>query len=602
MIDRRTALVGALALPAALRASPPDAGGPRILRVPFVAAETGFDPAQIGDLYSNTVTAHIFEALYAYDPLAWPVKPRPLTATAMPEVSPDFRVWTVRIRPGIHFADDPAFKGRRRELVAADYVYAYKRYFDPATKSPGYSLLNEEGLVGLDALRQRAIGDGKPFDYDTEVPGVRALDRYTLQFRLEAPRARFLQTMCNSSSFGAVAREVVEAYGDDIMAHPVGTGPYRLKSWRRSSFIVLERNPDFREMLYDAEPAADDADAQALVARLKGRRLPLNDGVEISIIEESQPRWLSFLGGQFDWIRVPLEFVETATPGGRLAPNLAKRGIKLRRYVNPDFTMSWFNMEDPVVGGYAPDKVALRRAVSLAYDIGREIRVVRRGQGVPAQAAIPPGTFGYDPTFKSENGDHDPARAKALLDTYGYVDRDGDGWRERPDGSPLVLEMATQSSQIERQFDEAWQKSLAAVGIRIRFNTAQWPENMKAARAGRLQMWSLASTATQPDGQHALEYMYSPSIGSSNLAHFRLPAFDSLYQRMLLLADGPERAALFREASKLVVAYMPYKVHVHRMYNDLAHPWINGYRHPLFRNEVWQYVEVDTAMRARMAR
>src|SRR4029434_7863931 len=141
--------------------------------------------------------------------------------------------------------------------------------FDPSSRSRVYSLLSEEGLVGLDALRQRAIGDGKPFDYDTEVPGVRALDRYTLQFRLKAPRARFLQTMCTSSSFGAVAREVVEAYGDDIMAHPVGTGPYRLKSWRRSSFIVLERNPDFREMLYDAEPAADDADAQALVARLK---------------------------------------------------------------------------------------------------------------------------------------------------------------------------------------------------------------------------------------------------------------------------------------------------------------------------------------------
>jgi ABC-type transport system substrate-binding protein len=602
MVDRRTALVGTLALPAALRAAPAAADGRRILRVPFVAAETGFDPVQVSDLYSNTVTAHIFEALYAYDPLAWPVKPRPLTAAAMPEVSPDFRVWTVRIKPGIWFADDPAFQGRRRELVAADYVYAYKRYFDPATKSPGYSSLNDEGLVGLDELRQRALRDKRPFDYDTEVPGIRALDRYTVQFQLSAPRPRFMQTICSSSSFGAVAREVVQAYGDDIMAHPVGTGPYRLKSWRRSSYIVLERNPDFREMLYDGEPAPDDAQAQALLARYKGRRLPLNDGVEISVIEESQPRWLAFLGGELDWIRVPLEFVETATPAGRLAPNLAKRGIHMRRYVNPDFTMSWFNMEDPVVGGYTPDKVALRRAVSLAYDIGREIRVVRRGQGVPAQAAMPPGCFGYDPAFKTENGDHDPARAKALLDTYGYVDRDGDGWRERPDGSPLVLEMATQSSQIERQFDEAWQKSLAAVGIRIRFNTAQWPENMKAARAGRLQMWSLGSTASQPDGQNALEYMFSPSIGSANLAHFRLPAFDALYRRMLLMPDNPERAALFREASKLVVAYMPYKVHVHRIYNDLAQPWIAGYRQPLFRNEVWQYVDVDPALRARLAR
>jgi ABC-type transport system substrate-binding protein len=270
--------------------------------------------------------------------------------------------------------------------------------------------------------------------------------------------------------------------------------------------------------------------------------------------------------------------------------------------VNPDFIMTWFNMDDPVVGGYTPDKVALRRAIGLSYDLEREIHAVRRGQAVPAQAPMQPGTYGHDPALKTENSDHDPARAKALLDTFGYVDRDGDGWRERPDGSPLVLEMATQSSQIERQLDEAWQKSLAAIGVRIRFNVAQWPENMKAARAGKLQMWSLGSTATQPDAQESLEYMYSPSIGSANLARFRLPAFDALYERMLPLPDGPERAALFREATKLVVAYMPYKVHVHRVYNDLAQPWIRGYRQPLFRNEVWQYVEVDPALRVRMGR
>ena len=92
MIDRRTALAAALALPAALRAAPAEPGGGRILRIPAVAAETGFDPARVSDLYSATVTAHIFEALYAYDPLAWPVKPRPLTAAAMPEVSDDYRV------------------------------------------------------------------------------------------------------------------------------------------------------------------------------------------------------------------------------------------------------------------------------------------------------------------------------------------------------------------------------------------------------------------------------------------------------------------------------------------------------------------------------
>ena len=604
MIDRRrwsATMLGTLALPAFGAAPAGGGGGGNILRVPFESAETGFDPAQISDLYSARVTAHIFEAPYCYDLLAVPVKVRPLTAAALPEITDDFRVWTIRLQPGIFFADDAAFKGKPRELVAQDYVYAVKRMFDPATKSPSFSSLQEEGLVGLDALREAAIRDRKPFDYETPVEGVRALDRHTLQFRLKEPRPRFVSGLCSSSIFGAVAREVVEMYGDDIMAHPVGTGPYRLKSWRRSSRIVLERNPTFREMLYDGEPAADDLQGQAWLARFKGRRLPLNDGVEISVLEEGQARWLTFLNGQVDFVRVPPEFTNYAAPGGTLAPNLVKRGVGVRKYVNPDFTMSWFNMEDPVVGGYTADKVALRRAVGLAYDIDTEIRIVRRGSAIAAQAPMPPGTYGYDPAFRTEQSEYDPARAKALLDLYGYVDRNGDGWRERPDGSPLLLHMATQTSNIERQLDENWQKSLRAVGIRMVFETAQWPENLKAARAGKLQMWGLGSTLGQ-DAQAGFEYMYGPSIGSGNLARFKLPAFDAVYRRMLLLPDGPERAGLFLEAAKIVTAYMPYKMHVHRVYTDLTQPWVTGWRAAPFRNESWQFAEVDAAMRERLSR
>jgi ABC-type transport system substrate-binding protein len=458
----------------------------------------------------------------------------------------------------------------------------------------------DEGIVGLEELRQRALQDKRPFDYDTPVEGIRALDRYTLQIRLKAPRPRFLMTtLCSSATYGAVAREAIEGY-DDSLAHPVGTGPYRLKNWRRSSRIELDRNPGYRPVFYDAEPAADDLQGQAWLARFKGRRLPFNDGIEIVVIDEGQPRWLSFLNGQVDFVRVPPEFTTHAMPNWTLAPNLAKRGIQADRFVNADFTMSWFNMEDPVVGGYTPDKVALRRAIGLAYNTEREIRAARRGAAVAAQAPMPPGCFGYDPNFHSEHGSHDTARARALLDLYGYVDRDGDGWRELPDGRPLLLQMATQASYFERQLDENWQKSLAEIGVRIKFNTAQWPENLKSARAGKLQMWSLASTATTPDAQQLFNYMYGPSIGASNLARFKLPAFDAIYERMSALPDGPERAALFLEASKLLTAYMPYKMHVHRILIHLAQPWITGFRQTLFRNEVWQYVEVDAAQRDRL--
>ena len=602
-IDRRRFAVGSAGLIASAHAlAAPDpsevASDANILRVLFESAETGFDPAQVGDLYSIRVNSHIFEALLGYDPLAVPVRLVPLTAEALPEASADFTVWTVRLQRGIVFADDAVLKGQRRELVAADYVYSFKRIYDPAFKSPAYTSLGEDGILGLEEIRARALTDKKPFDYDSVAEGLQAIDRYTLRFKLAKPRPRFATTLA-SNSYSAVAREAVEAYREDLMAHPVGTGPYRLKSWRRNSRIVLEKNPLYRDVRYHSEPEPSDVEATAWAKRFNGRRLPLNDGVEIAIVQENQPRWLSFLNGQADFARVPPELSQIAAPNGKIAPNLAKQGIRLHRYLNPDTALSYFNIEDPVVGGYTPAKVALRRAIQLAYDIDYEIRIIRRGQAIPAQAPIPPGTYGFDPALRTANSSYDVARAKALLDIYGYVDRDGDGWREQPDGSPLVITMSSEPDQIYRQYNENWQRSTAAIGIRMVFEIAQWPEHMKQARAGTLQMWFLGSTAADPDGQGAFLYMYGPAIGQNNLARFKLPAFDDIYRRMLDLPDGPERLALFRKASELVVAYMPYRIHVHRIYNDFSRPWITGYRQPFFRNASWHYIEVDGAMRAK---
>jgi ABC-type transport system substrate-binding protein len=579
-------------------AAPAGATGQRVLRYAFPIAESGFDPAQISDTYSRIITGHIFEALYGYDHLARPAQFVLLTAAAMPETSDDFRIWTMKLRPGIFFADDPAFKGKQRELVAQDYVYAFKRYADPKVKSPLWASMENRKILGLNALRQRALDSKTPFDYDTPIEGLRALDRFTLQMKLEEPMPRLTEMLAVSDLFGGVAREVCDFYGDKIAEHPVGTGPFRLAQWRRSSLIALERNPGYRERTWQADPAPDDAEGQAIAAKLRGRRLPLLDRVEVSIIEEQQPRWLSFLNGQADFIdRLPNDFIDVAMPGGTVAPNLARQGVRGQRVLTSDVTMTYYNMEDPVIGGLQPERVALRRAMNLAVDLEREIRTVRRGMAVPAQSPVMPHLSGYDPKFKSENSDHDPAKARALLDLYGYVDRDGDGWRERPDGSPLVLEGATQPDQLSRQLNELWQKNMNAIGIRIVFKTAKWPENLKAARAGKLQMWGVASGASGGDGQGMLMRYFGKQAGQQNLARFKLEAFDAIHEKLTVLPDGPERLALFERAKRLAIAYAPYKLHVHRIVADMMWPAMVGYRRPLYWNEWWHMVDVDPALR-----
>jgi|KBSSwiStaDraftv2_1062776.scaffolds.fasta_scaffold25672_2 ABC-type transport system substrate-binding protein len=604
-VTRRTAggaLLSLAALPAWPQSSAP--APQKVLRYAFPVAETGFDPAKLSDLYSRTVTRHIFESLYCYDHLARPTRIRPLTALAMPDTADEYRTWTFRIRPGIFFADDPAFKGQRRELVAADYVFALKRFADPATKSPAWGSVEEMGFVGLMEQRTQALKNRTPFDYDREIPGLRAIDRHTLQFRLENPRPRMHEDMADASIYGAVAREVAQAYGEQLAAHPVGTGPFRLKSWRRSSRLVFERNPGYRERFYEDEaaPGEDDAEGRALLARFKGRRLPLIDEVEISIVEEPQPRWLSFLNEQADFCeRVPEEFIVGAMPGGKVAPNLAKRGIRGMSIVGPEGTLTVYNMEHPVIGGYTPEKVALRRAINLAVDVPREISTVRRSQAIPAQSPCVPHTTGYDPHYKSEMSDHDPARAMALLDMYGYLDRDGDGFREQPNGEPLLIVRRTVSEGLQRQLDTLWQKNLKAVGLNVQFQVAQWPENLKAAQAGNFMVWAVGSSSSQPDGLGSLQRLYGPSSGGANLSRFRHADFDALYDRMLRIPDGPEREQLFLQAKRMSVVWAPYRQHVHRIYNDMVHPWLVGYRRPFFSQRWWHMVDIDEGKRGRLS-
>ena len=574
-------------------APPTSREGPRVLRLAFRSAETVLDPVQTNsDANTNQLLAHIFESPLSYDYLARPVRLSLCTAAAMPLVSADGKTFTVKIRPGIFFADDPAFKGRPRELVAADYVYGVKRYYDPRWNSADLYTYESLKLPGLSELRERAVKTRQPFDYDTEVEGIRALDRYTLRIRLGEADPRFIYRLADPTGMAGVAREVVEFYGDDIGAHPVGTGPFRLKRWRRASQIELERSPHYRPRFYEGTPA-DDPLAQQIAHMLKGRRLPLLDGVVVDIIEEEQPRWLSFLNGSHDWLEVPGTFRQLAAPGRRLAPFLAKSGVRLHSQLQPDMFMSFFMMDNPLVGGYTPEKVALRRAIGLAFDGQAYIDQVYGGFGVRAQSTLAPFTSGFDPAYKSEMSDHDVARAKALLDLYGYVDRDGDGWREQPDGAPLVLVRSSTATQRDRRTNELWKRGMDAVGLKIEFDISTWPELLKKSRAGTMMMWGYQWSAGSPDGGFFLAIAYGPNASEANDPRFMLPAFDRLYERQRALPDGPEREAVMRQAKDLLVAYMPFKVHLHNVLPELLQPWLQGYwRHPFMRAP-WQFMDVQ---------
>ncbi len=566
----------------------------KTLRVVFSIAETSFDPQFASDAASDSVLANICEAMLDYDYLARPVTLVPRTLEAMPTVEDNGAAYVFTLKKGIFFTPDPAFKGRPRELTAADQAYAIRRLLDPAVKSPWLWLI-EGKIVGGDEARAKAAKAGK-FDYDAPIPGLEVVDRYTLRIRLKAPDLRFLYVMAVPNTC-AVAREVVDAYGQDFGAHPVGTGPYMLGEYKRSAKIVLEANPGFREMTYvPAGPIPPES--QAIAAALKGRRLPFARRIEISIIEEGQAQWLAFLNREIDLLeRLPSEFVEQALVDGKLKPDLAAKGIAHELLLRPNTWWTYFNMDDPVVGGYAPEKVALRRAIGMSYDLAESIRVLLKGRAVPASGPIPPDIAGYDPGLRTNAQLYDPALARALLDRFGYRDRDGDGYRELPDGGPLVLERWSTPNSTARQGDELWKKNMDAIGLKIVFKKDRLPELRKMARLGKIPMRGDGWNADYPDAENFMQLLYGPNAGQENQARFNLPAFDKLFDQARKLPDSAQRTQLFDRMTELAIVYAPWRIGYHLIEDQLRQPWVQPYKpHPI-RSQVYQYVDIDMAAR-----
>jgi ABC-type transport system substrate-binding protein len=563
----------------------------KTLHVAFAVAENGFDPQAVYDTYSFDVCHAIFDPLYTYDYFARPERLVPNTAAGPPEISDGGRTFTVKVRPGIYFADDPAFKGHPRELVAEDYAYSIKRIFDPKVRSY-WLYIFERRLVGLDDALKRARKVGR-FDYDQRIEGLQVLDRYTLRLRFKDSFYAF-QHWLTYDGLAAVAREVVETYRDSsnrVMEHPVGTGPYRLKDWVRGQKIVLEANPGYRDETYPVPGTGSEPGDAAVAQPNAGKKLPIIGRVEVSIIEEELPRLLTFDSGALDYLELSAGIADNVLAGDTLLPVYARRSTVLHRQTEPSLTFTFFNMDDPVVGGYTPEKIALRRAIAMGYNRQEEIAVLRHGQGKLASQLVPPGVPGHDPALVPKNG-YDPAAARALLDRFGYKDRDGDGYRETPDGKQLTITKASTPAAIDRTENELWKKNMDAIGIRMAFFSQKWPELNKMSEAGQLQMWGLSWISAVPDPEPFATPLYSKTIGTQNDARFRLPAYDEAYEAAMLLPDGPERTALYRRMTELVLSYTPWLLGMNRYANVIAQPWLKGYKQSPFLRHQWKYYDV----------
>lgn len=559
----------------------------KVVRMAFEAADDGFDLMRTANAYSNWIGNALYETLLTYDYLARPSKLVPQAVEAMPEIADAGKVYTFHIKRGIYFSPDPAFKGMRRELTAADFAYTFKRLLDPQNRSPSASFL-EGKIVGLDELAAKAKKSGR-FDYDAPVAGLEVPDRYVLRIRLNVPDYNFLYVVAYNA-FGAVAREVIETYGAQSGQHPVGTGPYMLQQYVPRSRIVLVANPEYRGYIWDFKSTGDAWDDQ-IVRDMKGKKMPQVGRIEVSIIEEEQSRWLAFQDQQIDADKLPQVAAPTVLENGKLKPEFLAQGLRLNRFVEPEITYTLFNFRDPTIGGFSREKIALRRAIALAYSVQDEIIQLRMGQAIKSEMIVPPGVAGFDPSYRSSIG-YEPDLANKLLDHFGYK-RGADGFRTLPDGKPLLLKITNEPSTSSKIISEIWKRGLDRIGVRAEFPVSNFADNLKAATECKLMMWGGAWHADFPEAENFLQLLYGPNAGQGNHGCYQSDAYDALYKNAISLPPGPERNQLYVRMNRQMEADTAWSVHVSRVRNWLIRPWVKGFKkHPILQSD-WQYLDLE---------
>jgi ABC-type transport system substrate-binding protein len=536
------------------------------------------DPILSSDIYAQQIVSQMYEGLLHFHYLKRPLTLEPLLAEQLPQISADGLVYRFQIKKGIYFHEDPVFKGKKRELVAEDFIYSWKRLADPKNKSENYWALQDK-IKGLDEWRDLMSSNGAT--YDSPVEGLRAPERYVLEVHLKQKNFQFLYILALGIT-AVVPREAVEFYGSDFNIHPVGTGPFFLESWLRGSRIQLGKNKEYHLQLYPSEGAVGDVEKDLLVD--SGKKLPFIDKIVIDEIAQEQPQWLLFLKGALDILLVPKDYVPVFVKNGKLAPEYEKKRMALQLAPNMDTTYIGFNTENRFL-----KNKKIRQAMSLAYDASLSLEKFYSGLSIHAHGPIPPQLDGYRAAYKNPYSQLDLKLAKKLLVEAGFP-----GGRGLPN---FTFDIGTTNST-SRQMAEFFQQRMALLGIKIKISINSWPAFNDKVRKKRTELFEMAWNADYPDADNFFQLFYGRNISPGpNGANFQNRKFDDLFEKARDLPPGSERTGIYEKMEEVLADEAPWIFLFHRVRVVGLQAWVKNYKHEAMIMDAMKYYRIDSDLK-----
>jgi peptide/nickel transport system substrate-binding protein len=465
------------------------------------------DPASLSDVYARTVATQIFEGLVQFDALLNPV---PAIAEFW-EASRDGRTWRFSLRHGVRFHHG-------REVTAEDFVYSFTRLLD--AKKPG----------PLTVFLQRIQGANDFMKGKTRaVPGLKAVDRYTLLITLDEPFAPLLAVL-GLANAAVVPRERVEGQEERFGRLPVGAGPFKLVRWEPNKEIVLEANDRYYE----------------------GR--PFLDTVTYKIGGTFEEMFAEFLEGKLDDTIIPSNKTDEVGTDPRYRHyQLFRKPTLSLLYIGFNTRMKPF------------DDVRVRRAFKYAVNKERIVREITKMGSIPADSVLPPGMPGHDPDLKRYY--YDPEKARQLLAEAGY-----------PNGAgfPVVRIWTVSKADSTRAELAAYQEYLAKIGVKVEIHyETDWPTYVRMLEQGKLPMFRYSWSATIPDPDDFLSRQLH-SAGPNNFSFYHNPRVDQLLEQARKEFDYRRRIALYRDVERLVMDDAPWIVQHYHVFERLYQPYVNG--------------------------
>ena len=444
------------------------------------------------------------------------------------EVSADRRVWTFRLRTDVFFHDDAAFpSGRGRRLVASDIVYSFNRLLDPATASSGAWIFHDR------------IDTAAAFS---------APDDSTFVLRLIRPFNPILGLL-SMEYCSAVPHEAVEKYGKDFRAHPVGTGPFKFKSWEEGQTLILLKNEHY--FLRDS----------------LGRSLPYLDAVKVSFNEEKATEFLQFRQGQLDFINEidPSFKDEVLSKRGQLKKDWQdKIVLSVTPQLNTEYLGILVDSSNELVKQSPLRFRAVRQAINYGFDRRKMMLYLRNSLGLPAESGfVPAGLPSFDST-KVHGYHYDPDKARRLLADAGFP------------GGQGIVPVKLLTIPIYADFATFIARQLQDIGLHVNVEVVQKSLLLEETAQSKALFFRGSWIADYPDAENYLSVFYSRNPAPPNYTRYNDPVFDKLYEQALEENNDSLRYQLYRQMDQRVIDAAPivplwYDVVVH-----LVNPRVHG--------------------------